>query len=683
MKNRIHIALAGNPNSGKTSLFNILTGLNQKVGNYPGVTVDKKTGLCELSANTKALVSDLPGAYSLYPRSADEVVCLNTLLQQEDNEKVDVIVAVADASNLKRNLLFCTQLMDLHIPIIIVFSMMDINKKRNIHIDIGQMAKSLQVPIIPINTLTGEGVLDLKKAILQIPKVENTSFYEINFPFSIPPYIEFLQNKSVSSYTFFHIICAYKNLHFLNDEQKSQLDIFVKKENIKPEKFQAEDTLNRYRKIDVLMKKFVTSAKVERKKTFTQWADSFLLHNVWGYIIMITVLFVIFQGVFWFAQFPMDWIDSSFGKIISWCNHHLPQHFLSELFINGILAGLGGIVVFIPQIMILFGCITLLEDSGYMSRISFLSDKLLQKAGMNGKSAVPIISGVACAVPAIMAARSIENKKEKLITILVTPLMSCSARLPVYTILISLVVPNVFVAGIFSLQGMVMFFVYMLGLIAACVVGYIFSKLLPSDISNLFLMELPIYRTPRWKNCMNTMVQKAYVFVKEAGKIILIISVILWLLSSYGPGTKNESIVTKQTLETSYAGIIGKSIEPVIAPLGFDWKIGIALITSFAAREVFVSTMATLYSVENEEDIHTLKLKLQNAERKNGKKVFDLPTGLSLIIFYAFALQCMSTLAIVKRETGSWKYPIIQLVVFTALAYFASWCVYTVFSSLV
>ena len=414
---------------------------------------------------------------------------------------------------------------------------------------------------------------------------------------------------------------------------------------------------------------------------------------------MFVVLFFLFQSVFLIAEYPMNMIEYIFGEVSTYLSSVMHESWISNLLINGIIAGLSGILVFVPQIMILFGIITFLEDTGYMARISFLSDKVMRKVGLNGKSVMPMISGFACAVPAIMSARNIENRKERLLTIMITPLMSCSARLPVFTILIALVIPGDKVLGFFSLQGLVMMGLYVLGLAVALLVSYIMKWFIKLEEKSFFILELPIYRSPRWKNVFITMFQKAKIFIFDAGKVIMIISLLLWALSSYGPSEKRDDIAQQYAakiqavpenasalkverdaalLENSYAGIAGRTIEPVLKPLGYDWKIGIALITSFAAREVFVGTMATLYSVGDQDDDtnQTLRHKLNAAIRPDGSKVYTLATGVSLMIFYVFAMQCMSTLAIVRKETGTWKWPVIQLLYMTALAYLVSWFAY-------
>jgi ferrous iron transport protein B len=701
----LNIALVGNPNSGKSSLFNSLTGLNQKVGNFPGVTVDKKTGVSKISEKLSAKIVDLPGTYSLYPKRNDEWVSYKVLLEQDKHVKADIIVLVADASNLKRNLLFCSQIIDLKQPVIIALTMMDIAKKNDIQIDLPGLERELGVLIVPVNPRKNKGIVQLKKAIEKtaenINKIAEREFIRIS-PFA-PEAIKKVQKM-------FPGVSDYRALHYLINHEEFDLEESVQEaiENIEietkfnPTKTQAEEILQRYGRIKAIMKQTVVEADPLQKELFTQKLDNILLHRTWGYLILITVLFLLFQSVFLVAQFPMNAIEWTFAEAGGWLGSVLPSGWLTDLFINGILAGLSGIVVFVPQIMILFGLITLLEDTGYMARISFLTDKIMRKAGLNGKSVMPMVSGLACAVPAIMSARSIENKKERLLTIMCTPLMSCSARLPVYTVLIALVVPNTMYFGFVSLQGLVMMLMYFIGTFMALFAAFIMKFFIRSKEKSFFILELPSYRGPRWKNIGTTMVERAKIFVFEAGKVIMVISLLLWVLSTFGPPAKMRAVTQKyetlsqqnpsnaveykklestEHLQNSYAGILGKSIEPVIKPLGFDWKIGIALITSFAAREVFVGTMATLYSVGDDADENsaTLRQKMTAATWPDGSKVYTLAAGLSLLIFYVLAMQCMSTLAVVKRETQSWKWPIIMLLYMTCLAYVMSFITFQLF----
>jgi len=704
VEKKLHIALIGNPNSGKSSLFNALTGLNQKVGNFPGVTVDKKTGRSQISEGLTAEITDLPGTYSLYPRRGDEWVAYKFLMQQDGSPRPDMLVLVADASNLRRNLLFCSQIIDLKIPVIVVLTMMDLARKKGTQVDVRGLERELGVPVVVVNPRKNKGISSLKKIIQSVaetgetPPVRDFIDFETLTPHAVKEVCRLI--PGLSHYAGIHYLIHHEQFN-LPESTQQQIEQMEQHHSFNPTRVQADEIMLRYAKIRHIMQQTVVEADPLEKTLFTERLDDILLHRTWGYLILLLVLFLLFQSIFVLAQFPMDGIEWSFGKLGVWLGNILPATWFSDLLINGLVAGLSGIMVFIPQIMILFGLITLLEDTGYMARISFLTDKLMRKVGLNGKSVMPMISGFACAVPAIMSARNIENKKERLLTIMVTPLMSCSARLPVYTILIALVIPQTYYFGFISLQGLVMMGLYFLGTIMALVVAWVFKWFIKSAERSFFILELPVYRGPRWKNIFLTMIEKAKIFVVDAGKVILIISLILWALSSYGPPSKmhrvtaeyeqkaklekiDPSLLDKEKqaalLENSYAGILGKAIAPVIEPLGYDWKIGIALITSFAAREVFVGTMATLYSVGgNNDDDETLRQKMQAAVRPDGTPVYTLASGLSLMVFYVLAMQCMSTLVIVKRETGTWKWPVIQLIYMTGLAYIFSLIVYQLF----
>ena len=703
----INIALVGNPNSGKSSLFNALTGLNQKVGNFPGVTVDKKTGSANISANLHANIIDLPGTYSLYPKSADEFVTYDVLVNPK-GELPDMVLIIADAANLKRNLLFCSQIIDLKIPVIIGLTMMDIARKKGVEIDEAGLERELGVPVVSINPRKNKGLTELKKMIELLAREKHAipprDFIDsrILAPEIVQEVKTFVPTRS--DYAALHMAVNYQELQFLNGGQKLAITNAIQQYHFNKTKVQAEEIMQRYARIKHIMKIAVVEADPLQKQLQTEKLDNILLHRFWGYAILFAIMFIMFQSIFWLASFPMDWIEGAFGALSGKLSEILPESQLTDILIKGVIAGLGGIAVFIPQIMILFGFITILEDTGYMARISFLTDRLMRQVGLNGKSVMPLISGVACAVPAIMATRNIENRKERLITIMITPLMSCSARLPIYTIMIALVIPNKPFLGILNLQGMVMMGLYLQGFVMALIIAAIMKLFIAIREKSYFIMELPVYRAPRWKNVGTTMLQKAKIFITDAGKVIMVISIILWFLASYGPSEKMHAVDTKyeqlitatpdslkkeelgrekesEKLAHSYAGILGHAIEPAIRPLGFDWKIGIALITSFAAREVFVGTMATLYSVgENAEDNDaTLREKMSGATWRDGRPVYTLASGLSLMLFYAFAMQCMSTLAIVKRETKSWKYPAIQFVYMTALAYAFSFLAFQIF----
>jgi ferrous iron transport protein B len=688
----LHIALVGNPNSGKSSLFNALTGLNQKVGNFPGVTVDKKTGHLVLEENLSAELIDLPGTYSLYPRRADEWVAYKVLMGADPEIRADLVILVADASNLKRNLLFCSQIIDLKIPVVMALTMNDLAAKKDIKIDINGLEAELGIPVVSVNPRKNRGLGELKKVISQVTKM-NPNLHArdfMNMKKLAPAAVDAIQEQfpKLSEYAAIHHLINHDSFP-LSFSQQQAIKKTAFDNHFNPTKTQAEEIMQRYTRIRQIMQQHVVETGPLEKKMFTDKLDNLLLHRTWGYVILLAVLFLLFQSIFWLASFPMDGIEWAFARFGGWLNNVLPQVWWSDLLINGFVAGLSGILVFVPQIMILFGLITILEDTGYMARISFLSDKLMRKVGLNGKSVMPMISGFACAVPAIMSARNIENKKERLLTILVTPLMSCSARLPVYTILISLVIDDKYYFGFLSVQGLVMMGLYFLGTVMALIVSYVMKWFIKIKEKSFFILELPIYRAPRWKNVGITMIEKAKIFVFDAGKVIIMISLLLWFLSSYGPGDRMQKAETKyaalmiqqpdkidslqkhlsaEKLQNSYAGILGKTIEPVIRPLGYDWKIGIALITSFAAREVFVGTMATLYSVE-ETDNSSLRQKMAAATHSDGTKVYTLPAALSLMVFYVLAMQCMSTLAVVKRETRTWKWPVFQFIYMTGLAY--------------
>jgi ferrous iron transport protein B len=611
------IVLVGNPNCGKSSLFNNLTKLKQKITNVPGTTIENKVGTLTQGKHKIQLI-DTPGTYSFNPKSLDEKEAIRVFFE---DPSPDTILYIADASNLKRNLFYFSQLAQHGTPMVLALNMIDIADFKGFEIDVERLEKELGIRVFKINARTGEGVSNLKKALFQ--------------------------DQFVPHFTF-----GSENDH----THESHYDSITK-------------LLNKTTKIKT--KRELTTSKI----------DAFATHPILGYLIFLLVLLFIFQSVFTLASYPMDWIENGFGMLGEYLTETLPDGWVKKLIIHGLLAGIAGVVVFVPQIAILFFFMSLLEDTGYMARVSFIMDRMLRGLGLSGKSVIPLLSGAACAIPAIMSTRNIENWKDRLITIMVTPLMSCSARLPVYTLLISMAIPNTPVLGFVSLQALVMLSMYVLGTVAALVAAIVFKWAIKYTIPSYFIMELPVYHSPRWGNIWVNCWQKSRSFVTEAGKIILIISVVLWFLASYGPTTDQSfSIQESATLEQSYAGHFGKAIEPSISPIGFDWKIGIALITSFAAREVFVGTMSTIYSVGDEENFDQLREKMKKDRHKSGEPVYSLAVILSLMVFYAFAMQCMSTLAVVYKETRSWKWPAIQFVYMTALAYFGSWVVFNVFS---
>lgn len=694
------IALVGNPNSGKSSLFNHLTGLNQKIGNFPGVTVDKKTGTCHLDADHKVEIIDLPGTYSIYPNSTDEKIVFDILGDRTNPLHPDQVIVIVDASNFKRNLLLFTQVHDLNIPVVLVLNMMDLVKKTGIVIDREELSKALGVPVVTIDARKGVGLDQLRSTLLEIDHktiapIFNSRDYA---PEAIDAVKEIFSIQE--DYSAYQLLQQHRIRHGLTENEQSLLNDVVEKHHFNKNDLRRKETLERYTAINRLINGAVRENSAPLPKRWTQQLDKVITHKVLGYLIFLAILFLIFQAIFAWATVPMDFIDATFSQLSVFLQSQLPGGPFTSLLTEGIIPGVGGIVIFIPQIAILFAFISVLEESGYMSRVVFLMDKIMRKFGLNGKSVVPLISGVACAIPAIMAARTIDNVKERLITIFVTPLMSCSARLPVYTILIALIIPDRLAWGVFNLQGLALMGMYLIGFAAAIVSAVVMKIILKTKERSFFVMELPTYKMPRWTNVGLTMYEKSKTFVLEAGKVILAVSIVLWVLASYGP--KNRMEAAEQTitannpgitgdelqnkieaykLENSYAGIFGKTIEPVIEPLGYDWKIGIALITSFAAREVFVGTMATIYSMGGVEDESTIKSRMRSeVNADTGLPRYDFATGFSLLIFYAFAMQCMSTLAIVYRETKGWKWPMLQLFYMTGLAYLSALLVYQVFS---
>lgn len=702
LNSRLKIALVGNPNSGKSSMFNHITGLNQKIGNFPGVTVEKRSGFTSLPDGSTAEIIDLPGIYSLYPRSLDERIVSEILLDHASALCPDKVVVIADATNLKRSLLLLTQVIDLGLPTVLALNMMDLVTKAGISYDLQILSRELGVPVIPINARKGNGLDELKNILAKPVELPAKSIFSIYDDVKEPVNIVRTKFRLDNDYEAYQFLQQPASLKFLKKEDIVFIEEVSKQYNFFSGKFQGAETIQRYAFIQTLLDRATLKTAELSWKKYTSRLDSILTHRVWGYVIFLAILFLIFQSIFAWATVPMDFIDGAFADISNYLSNALPDGVLSRLLTEGIIPGIGGIVIFVPQIAILFAFIAILEESGYMARVVFLMDKIMRKFGLNGKSVVPLMSGVACAIPAIMATRTIDNWKERTITIFVTPLMSCSARLPVFTILIALVVPDTLVLGTFNLQGLALMGMYLLGFAAAMLTALVMKYLVRVTERSYLLMELPAYRWPKWSNVGYTIIEKTKAFVLEAGKVILAISIVLWVLASYGPGDKlenaretvlNESANLRLTeeglenriaaykLENSYAGIIGKGVEPVIKPLGFDWKIGIALITSFAAREVFVGTMATIYSIGTNDDQTTIKNRMrEEVNPDTGGPRFTPAVGFSLLLFYTFAMQCMSTIAIVYRETNGWKWPLIQLVYMSALAYISAFIVFQVLS---
>ncbi|MDV7137415.1 ferrous iron transport protein B [Maribacter sp. TH_r10] len=743
MSKQINVALIGNPNTGKTSVFNQLTGLNQKVGNYPGITVEKKEGICKLPRGVKAHIIDLPGTYSLNTTSLDESVAVELLLNKNDKDHPDLAIVISDVENLKRNLLLFTQIKDLKIPTILVINMADRMARKGISVDIELLEKKLDTKIALVSTRKKIGIERLKELIADYknlsiaPNVDTTVI--------APEYFKSLQETFPKEdlYKLWLVITQDVNFMPLEKNLVKDASSFNTKSKSELKRLQQKETIKRYQFINSILKE-TYKVDINAAKGIKATLDKILTHKIFGYLIFLVILMTIFQAIYDWSSIPMDFIDESFAAASEWVKTSLPPGMLTDLIAEGILSGIGGIVIFIPQIAFLFLFISLLEESGYMSRVVFLMDRVMRPFGLSGKSVVPLISGTACAIPAVMATRTIENWKERLITILVTPFTTCSARLPVYLIIIALVIPEGRFLGL-GYQAMTLMLLYLIGFGGAIISAMLLNKVLKIKSRTFFVMEMPNYKLPLLKNVIYTVWEKTKSFVFGAGKIILAISIILWFLGSngftdkyenaesiiekriqdeglsafnqeniandiavyeialndsiaknvykIGPAQVTDSIKSYQKelfekakhqeiasykLENSYIGNMGKAIEPMVKPLGYDWKIGIALITSFAAREVFVSTLATIYSVGSDEE-DTIKNRMSAEMNANtNKPLFNLASGISLLLFYAFAMQCMSTLAIVKRETNSWKWPLAQLVFMTLFAYIVALIAYQI-----
>ncbi|WP_338646649.1 ferrous iron transport protein B [Flavobacterium sp. KS-LB2] len=692
----INVALIGNPNTGKTSVFNQLTGLNQQVGNYPGITVEKKIGFCKLPNNVKANILDLPGTYSLNASSIDENVVIELLLNKNDKLYPDVALVVTDVENLKRNLLLFTQIKDLEIPTILVINMADRMKFKGITLDIPYLEEHLKTKIALISSRKGFGIDELKRLIVSYKTISSEPC--LNASSIDPEYFNTLRKTFPNQLLYKLWLVITQDVNFLNLDRNEIRNSFTKSHS-DLKRLQQKETIKRYQFINDVLKQ---GLKIDTTiaKDFRSKLDRVLTHKVWGYVIFFLILFVIFQSIFEWSKIPMDFIDASFASLSTIAAEELPAGVLTNLISQGIIPGIGGILIFIPQIAFLFMFISILEESGYMSRVVFLMDKIMRKFGLSGKSVVPLISGTACAIPAIMATRNIENWKERLITILVTPFTTCSARLPVYAIIIALVIPDTRVFGFLNMQGMTLMLLYLLGFGMAIFSAYILNKILKIKGKTYFVVEMPNYKLPLFKNVGINVIEKTKAFIFGAGKIILAISIVLWFLASYGPGEKFnnaeniviqnnlknplataefENAVASQKLENSYIGLMGKTIEPAISPLGYDWKIGIAIISSFAAREVFVGTLATIYSVGGSENEVTIKNKMAaEINPVTGEKIFNFASGISLLLFYAFAMQCASTLAVTKKETNSWKWPAGQLIFMSGFAYVVALIAYQI-----
>jgi ferrous iron transport protein B len=697
------IGLLGNPNAGKSSLFNHLTGLTQKVGNFPGVTVDIKVGHLKVGEE-KVQIIDFPGIYSLFPSSQEEKMVVSTLLNPDAPKRPDRIIYVIDSNQINKHFLLLSQLLELDIPILVVLNMMDIARDNGLEIKAKELEAFLNLPVVEVSSRTMEGYGLLKEGIQKLLNVETGSpvrFYRFNEAEKIVADQVSKKLEIKNLYQAKLIAHHHDWLGFISKEEHQFINELCRINSFNNLNLQINETMRRYDDFSIKLSRYVVD-KSSKGQNITDKIDRLTTNPVIGPLIFFGILFFIFQAIFEWSSFPMDMIDHGFNDSGERLKEILPQSWVTEMLIDGLWTGLGGILVFVPQIALLFFLITILEETGYMARAVYMFDRIMQKFGMNGRSIVALISGGACAIPAIMSTRTILNWRERLITIFVTPLISCSARIPVYTVLIGLCIPDKLILGYFNLKGLVFFSIYIVGIVVTLLAAFFMKMILKSNERSFLMIEMPEYKWPSWKNILLNVYEKVRSYVFEAGKVIIVIALLLWFLASYGPKSKMadgyalaqkeaaekqlnpteaNALANAYKIENSYAGILGKAFEPVIKPLGYDWKIGIALICSFAAREVFVGTMATIYSIEDTEDSQTLLARMQNAvDPKSGRKIYTLATCLSLITFYTFALQCMSTLAVTHRETRSWKWPILQFTIFGLVAYISSFIVFQIFS---
>lgn len=709
MQKETTIALVGNPNTGKSTLFNALTGLKQKIANYPGVTVEKKVGYATLNGERYKII-DLPGTYSLNPKQIDERITYQVLAGNYEHEsEPDLVVVMVDASNLERNLYLVTQVMDLGIPVVIALSMIDVAEERGIRIDADNISRGLGVPVVPMIAKEKKEVQKLSDFVSS-REVESPKSLQWNPGEPLKKAIQTIVEAWLKPHSDIpERAWTIEALRYIGDDQAINLIPDIEKQHQLREivqkarkiiddsgkNYAAEEVLNRYDYIEKCISGSVYKTE-EEKESISDKIDEYVTHKIYGPIIFVMILLLMFQAIFSWAEPFMNLIDLFFIEMGGWVAESLPSGMLNDLLVEGVIAGLGGVVIFLPQIMFLFFFISILEGTGYMARAAFVMDGFMTRIGLHGRSVVPLMSGFACAIPGIMAARTIENWRDRIITIMVLPFMACSARLPVYALMIAAFIPSTTFLGIFTLQGVTFFGLYIFGIVMAVGAALVMKQFIKTDSPSPFIMELPSYKMPKWSGVFQNVFDRGRVFVTEAGKIILGISIVLWFLASFPKTDVPETMISQISVENtesvddqkeqmaaayrlqqSYAGQFGQLIEPAIEPLGFDWKIGIGLITSFAAREVMVGTLNTIYSVQDQEEALSLQKKLQrDIDRDTGEPIYNVWTALSLMVFFALAMQCMSTIAIVKRETNSWKWPAVMFTYMTALAYLCSLIVY-------
>ncbi len=687
------VALVGNPNAGKTTVFNKLTGLRQKVANYPGVTVEKKEGRCTLPDGSSVTVLDLPGAYSLTSRSPDEDIVRDVLLGlRNDTPRPDMVVVVVDASNLERNLYLVTQVMELGLPVVVALNMLDTAQAHGRTVNAKILEAKLGVPVVPLVAHKGQGMDDLREKLTTMPPLPK---HRVPLPTALRAATAELTERLQKDLRIDEVWANALALRMLvsdsaaevvhqrwgNSWQPTVEEVRSRLRTGDVDTIHAEAT-ERYRWINEVCRDAMSAPK-EARLTLTERVDRVLTHRIVGPVIFLALMLIVFQSIFSWAKLPMDAIDGVMQWLGGLVASLMPEGALRSLIVDGVIAGAGAVVVFLPQILFLFFFLALLDDSGYLARAAFLMDKLMSSVGLHGRSFIPLMSSFACAIPGIMATRTIENKRDRFLTILIAPLMSCSARLPVYTLMIGAFIPDRRVWGIISLPALTMLAMYLLGMSAAMCVGWLFRRTLFKGQPSPFLLELPPYRAPALRNVVMTMWERASEFLRRAGTIILAISIVLWFLVAYPqrtplPNETKEQAAGEQ-LRHSYAGRLGRLIEPVVRPLGFDWKMGIGLIGSFAAREVLVSTLATVYNVgEADETSVGLREALRREKYPDGRPVYTPLVAVSLMVFFVLACQCISTIAIVRRETNSWRWAAFMVAYMTALAYLGSLVVYQV-----
>lgn len=672
-KNKKQVLLVGNPNVGKSTVFNALCNTKQKTGNYAGVTVSSHSGNYTYK-NEEVEIIDLPGSYSIYPSSEDEAIFSKFLLEGQSD--FAGVIYILEALSLKRGLLLFQQIQDLGVPMILVVNQMDQAERRGVNIDIKKFSEALNIKIIQTNAKEQLGIEAIQEAVL------NNDFKKTEDPsFEIPSGHKDFLKKVSGHHQFENHYKAWMSLSLATDVNalNSATDLISDPEakSLVPKRLQVQEVVRRYQNIDKILSD-VISKKPQFKELLTEKLDKVLVHPFWGYIVFLMILLIIFQSVFFIAEYPMNWIDEFFAWLSAFSGEHLPEGPINSLISDGIVPGLGGIIIFAPQIGILLYFLYLLEDSGYMARVIFLMDRFLRPFGLNGKSIVPLVSGTACAIPAVISTRNIENFRERLLTILVTPFMTCSARLPVYSIIIGLIISDKTIFGI-QYKALVLLGMYLLGFFVALLSAAILKGFIKNKGKTYLVMDLPTYKKPLFGYDLKMVLGKVWDFITGAGKIIFIVSIIIWFLSYFGPKQSPDQIVaTDVKLDHSYLAKMGKAIEPAIAPLGYDWKMGVGILTSFVAREVFVGTMSTLYSLDDDAPEGKVIDKMRQDVKPNGEKVFSFATGISILLFYAFAMQCISTVAVVYRETKSWKWTGFQMVMMTGLAYFVSMIVYQI-----